>query len=149
MKTLLLSFLSFVLVCFVAPAPASAQAPTQVGHLHAAGQGNIRFELSGIVELRLFGDGVLIVPDIDDFEWRAHGAGNVAVNDDGTLVVSDFHGFVRIRGQHVRGRFQSGGQGAVRMRAAGHGHALLRGLGVFTSNGSQGLWTPSGTQVQW
>jgi len=149
MKTLVLAVLGGLLLLFAAPVATAVQAPAQAGTLRALGQGNVRFDARGFMEFRMAGEGVLVVRDADDVDWRAVGVGQITFDEDGALRIANFHGVVRLRANDLRGRFIGGSDGNVRVRAVGSGLAFLRGAGVYASGASQGQWTPTGTPVQW
>ena len=143
MKTLLALALGLAaLLTFSPPAPASQQ----VGHVAARGAGAVHFGGVGKFSFRMAGKGTLVVEDIGDHAFQLHGQGTSLVTPDGHLVVTDFRGELTLRGEGLRGHFRAG---PIRMRASGHGRAVLEGRGKFNANGTPGVWTKQGAHVQW
>lgn len=120
---------------------AAAQTVSGTGTLEASGYGTVALSGSGTVTIQE-GAGVIWVQGADSIE--ATGRGRRVELPHGAVRLTGYSGRVQIQGEDMTIRIAGG---VINLTASGSGSAWLSGEGTYTTNNSNGTWTPRGIRV--
>lgn len=121
---------------------ASADVLRGKGWLHAEGSGTARLHMTGHVEIKGHGVGVVYIHGAESIVASGHGR---RLDYGRTTVFRGYQGTINVTGERMVIRMIGG---KIDFFARGKGTAILRGRGTYETRGGSGDWGPDGLTVE-